>query len=182
MRALLTAFTQWARDGTQPPASTVPRIATGQLVPMDQLHSPPIPANRYGGVDRIAPPAGVHPVDTLHVLDYGPQYVAADSSGVITIQPPHVGTESYGVLVPQVDADGNYITGLRSGVRAGSDRNVHGFWNFGRKDRSQNGFCNLQGSFIPFAATQAERGAAGDPRPSIAGAVSDEGRVCRGDP
>ncbi len=27
--------------------------------------------------------------------------------------------------------------------------------------------CNLQGSFIPFAATKAERSAAGDPRLSI---------------
>ena len=167
MRALLTAFTQWVRDGTQPPASTVPRIATGQLVPMDQLHFPPIPANRYGGVDRIAPPAGVHPVDTLHVLDYGPQYVAADSSGVITIEPPHVGTESYGVLVPQVDADGNDIGGLRS-VFVQVPIGTYTGWNLGRKDRFENGFCNLQGSFIPFAATQAERGAAGDPRPSIA--------------
>ena len=30
-----------------------------------------------------------------------------------------------------------------------------------------NGMCNLQGSFIPFAATKAERIAAGDPRLSI---------------
>ena len=39
----------------------------------------------------------------------------------------------------------------------------------GRKDRFENGLCNLQGSFIPFAATRARSGLAttGDPRPSI---------------
>jgi len=36
-----------------------------------------------------------------------------------------------------------------------------------RKDLFANGLCNLQGSFIPFAATRAERLAAGDPRPSL---------------
>jgi hypothetical protein len=40
-------------------------------------------------------------------------------------------------------------------------------WNLGRKDRFENGMCNLQGSFVPFAATKAERIAAGDPRLSI---------------
>ena len=36
-----------------------------------------------------------------------------------------------------------------------------------RKDLFGNGLCNLQGSFIPFAATRAERLAAGDPRLSL---------------
>jgi Alpha/beta hydrolase domain len=40
-------------------------------------------------------------------------------------------------------------------------------WNLGRKDRFENGMCNLQGSFVPFASTKAERIAAGDPRLSI---------------
>ena len=40
-------------------------------------------------------------------------------------------------------------------------------WNLGRNDRFENGMCNLQGSFIPFAATKAERVAVGDPRLSI---------------
>ena len=34
-------------------------------------------------------------------------------------------------------------------------------------DRFENGFCSLNGSFIPFARTKAEREAGGDPRPSI---------------
>jgi hypothetical protein len=167
MRALLTDLTQWVRDGTAPPAGVAPRIAEGQLVPVDQVRFPPIPANRYGGVDRPAIPAGVKPVDTLHVLDFGPLYRAADGSGIITVEPPRVGTASYGVLVPQVDADGNDIGGIRS-VFARVPIGTYTGWNLGRKDRFENGFCNLQGSFIPFAATKTERDATGDPRRSIA--------------
>ena len=40
-------------------------------------------------------------------------------------------------------------------------------WNLNRKGHFESGMCNLQGSFIPFAATKAERIATGDPRLSI---------------
>jgi hypothetical protein len=111
-------------------------------------------------------PPGVRVYDTLHVLDYGPGYRAGDSSGVITIEPPHAGSASYGVLVPQVDADGNDLAGVRS-VFMQVPIGTYTGWNLGRKDRFENGMCNLQGSFIPFAATNSEREATGDVRPSL---------------
>ena len=40
-------------------------------------------------------------------------------------------------------------------------------WNLFRDDWFANGFCPLSGSFIPFAATKAERERTGDPRPSL---------------
>jgi hypothetical protein len=70
------------------------------------------------------------------------------------------------VLEMQVDADGNDIGGIRS-VFLQTPIGTYTGWNLGRKDRFEGGLCNLQGSFIPFAATRAERLAAGDPRPSI---------------
>ena len=126
---------------------------------------PEIPANSYGGVERPAV-SPLRTYDTLHVLDFGPLYRPEDSSGVITREPPGVGTASYGVLVPQVDADGNDIGGVRS-VFLRVPVGTYTGWNLGRKDRFEDGLCNLQGSFIPFAATRAERLAAGDPRLSI---------------
>ena len=165
MRALLTALTAWTRDGVSPPDSVAPRIAEGTLVAPDRVKFPEIPANAYGGVERPAVSA-MRTYDTLHVLDFGPLYHGEDSSGVITREPPAVGAASYGVLVPQVDADGNDVGGVRSlflRVPVGT----YTGWNVGRKDRFENGLCNLQGSFIPFAATRAERLAAGDPRLSI---------------
>jgi hypothetical protein len=66
----------------------------------------------------------------------------------------------------QVDPDGNDLAGIRS-VFLQTPIGTYTGWNLGRKNRFENGMCNLQGSFIPFAATQAERIAAGDPRLSI---------------
>ena len=165
MRALLTAFTEWVRDGVEPPASAKPRIADGTLVPPDRVRLPEIPANFYGEVERPAvSPLRIY--DNLHVLDFGPLYRAEDSSGVITREPPQVGSGSYGVLEMQVDGDGNDLAGIRS-VFLQTPVGTYTGWNLGRKDRFENGMCNLQGSFIPFASTKAERIAAGDPRLSI---------------
>jgi hypothetical protein len=165
MRALLTAFTAWVRDGVEPPPSAKPSIADGTLVPPDRVRFPEIPANFYGEVDRPAvSPLRIY--DTLHVLDFGPLYRAEDSSGVIALEPPQVGSGSYGILEMQVDADGNDLAGVRS-VFLQTPIGTYTGWNLGRKDRFENGMCNLQGSFIPFAATKAERIAAGDPRLSI---------------
>ena len=103
---------------------------------------------------------------------------AGDTSGVITREPPHVRTASYGVLAPQVDADGNDIAGIRS-VFVQVPIGTYTGWNFGRKDRFEGGMCNLQGSFIPFAANprrapRRRRSAAFD-----RGALSVQGSLCR---
>jgi hypothetical protein len=165
MRALLSALTAWVRDGTEPPPGVVPRIADATLVAPDQVRLPAIPANHYDGTPRPAV-SDRRLYDTLHVLDFGPDYRPADTSGVITIEPPHVGTASYGVLEPQVDADGNDIGGIRSVFEQVPIGTYLG-WNMFRAGRLEGGMCNLQGSFIPFAATRAEREAVGDTRPSL---------------
>ena len=165
MRALLGDFVQWVRDDVAPPPSTVPRMGEGTLVPADQVRLPNIPANAYGGVERPAV-SRARVFNNLHVVDFGPQFRPQDESGIITQEPPKVGSATYGVLEPQVDADGNDIGGIRS-VFVETPIGTYTGWNLNRKDRFENGMCNLQGSFIPFAATRAEREAAGDPRLSL---------------
>jgi hypothetical protein len=165
MRALLHDFVAWVRDDVPPPPNDTPRISDSTLVPADQVRFPEIPANSYDRVERPAT-STARTYNTLHVMDYGPQYRPGDSSGIITVEPPRVGSAGYGVLVPQVDADGNDIAGIRS-VFLQVPIGTYTGWNPGRKDRFENGQCNLQGSFIPFAATRAERLATGDPRASI---------------
>src|SRR3984957_7260591 len=165
MRALLAAFTAWVRDGVEPPPSAKPHIADGTLVPPDRVRLPEIPANFYGEVERPAvSPLRIY--DTLHVLDFGPLYRPEDSSGVVTREPPQAGSGSFGILYIQVDADGNDLAGIRS-VFLQTPIGTYTGWNLGREDRFENGLCNLQGSFVPFASTKAERIAAGDPRLSI---------------
>ena len=165
MRALLAALTAWVKDGTEPPASVVPRIADHTLVAADQVRFPAIPATSYSEVARPAVRfLAVH--NPLHVLDFGPQFRPAEESGVITAEPPRVGTAAYGVLVPQVDDDGNDVGGVRS-IYVRVPLGTYTGWNLGRKDRFEDGFCSLQGSFVPFAQTKQERLDAGDPRLSI---------------
>ena len=165
MRALLTGLTDWVRDDKAPPASVTPRIADGTLVAPDQVRFPAIPANSYGGVERPAL-RYTGAISALHVLDFGPLYRAGDSSGVITVEPPTAGAASYGVLVPQVNADGIDLAGVRN-VYVQVPIGTYTGWNSFRPDLFQGGFCNFNGSFVPFAATRAERDAVGDPRPSL---------------
>jgi len=165
MRALLDAFTAWVRDDVMPPASAVPRIADATLVPPEQVRFPSIPANQYGGVARPAI-RFLRVTNPLHVLDFGPQYAAADSSGVVTVEPPRVGPRAYTLLIPQVDADGNDVGGVRS-LHLQVPIGTYTGWNLGHDGWFADGFCSLQGTFVPFARTQAERLATGDPRPSI---------------
>jgi hypothetical protein len=165
MRALLNAFTLWVRDDRAPPASIVPHIADGTFVAPDQVRFPDVPATSYGGTERPAMRMLLRN-NPLHVFDRGPQYNPADSSGIETIIPPRERPGSYGVLVPQVDADGNDLAGVRP-VNVQVPIGTYTGWNVFRDDLFADEACELTGSFVPFAATKAERVAAGDPRLSL---------------
>jgi hypothetical protein len=67
--------------------------------------------------------------------------------------------------VPQVDADGNDIGGIRSTAVLAPTATYTG-WNL-YSGVFQDDLCTLSGSYIPFARTRAERLAAGDPRLSL---------------
>ena len=165
MRALLTHLAAWVKDGTEPPPSSRPTIAAGNLVAPDQVHFPRIPANTYGGVSRPAV-RFVADNDPLHVQDYGSSYNAGEASGIISADPPKLSTARYGNLVAQVDADGNDLGGIRDVFVAVPIATYTG-WNLFNKNYFEDGFCTLSGSFIPFAPTKQDRVANGDPRLSI---------------
>lgn len=165
MRALLTHLTKWVKDGVEPPPSSRPTIAAGNLVAADQVRFPRIPANAYGGVTRPAVKF-VADNDPLHVQDFGKDYNAADTSGILSGDLPKMSTARYGTLVAQVDSDGNDLGGVRN-IFVAVPVGTYTGWNLFNKEFFEDGFCTLSGSFIPFAPTRQERLAAGDPRPSI---------------
>jgi len=164
-RALLIGLTTWIRDGTEPPPSARPTIAAGTLVAADQVRFPPIPANAYGEVARPAVKFTGNN-NPLHVQDFGADYQVAEASGVLGGEVPRVSTARYGTLVPQVDGDGNDVGGIRN-VFVQVPIGTYTGWNLFNSNFFEDGFCTLQGSFIPFASTKQERLAVGDPRPSI---------------
>jgi Alpha/beta hydrolase domain len=164
-RALWVALTDWVTIGIEPPPSQVPTIRDGTLVAPSEVTFPQIPPTSYGGISRPAV-RFLALANPLRPLDYGPLFNPFDESGIITVEPPLVGSREYTILVPQVDADGNDIGGLRStAVRAPTA--TYTGWNLFRSDLFTDRLCSLTGSYIPLARTQAERLAAGDPRLSL---------------
>jgi hypothetical protein len=151
-RALITDMDQWVKDGTPPPSNTYPKTADGTLVPLSKWTFPRIP-----GVNTP------HEMNLGYHLDFGSQWKA----GIVSNEPPKVG-KPFGVLVPQTDADGNDVGGVRL-PEVQVPLATYTGWNL--RDPSI-GAADLRlgmlGSFLPFARDVAEREKSGDPRLSIA--------------
>ena len=153
IRALLVALQQWVAKGIEPPPSLYSRIDRKSLVPLNQLLFPTIP--------NVTGPQGVF--NTRFVYDRGPQYDSGNVSGIISIEPP-IQIVQYPTLVPQVNADGNDIDGLRS-ITLQTPLGTYAGWNVRAEGFSEGDACDLTGSYIPFALTKSQRN--GDPRPSL---------------
>lgn len=158
LRALLMALQQWVATGTPPPQSMYPRIDRKTLVPLAGFSFPANPLLR-----NPEPQAIFHE----HQLFYrGPRFDADDVSGITSIEPPLLVADYPRPLVPQVDADGNTIDGLRT-LTLQAPLGTYTGWNIRREGFSEGDYCDTFGSYMPFALTKAERGATGDPRPSL---------------
>ena len=144
----------WADRGVQPPPSSYPSLQDGTLVPLDV-------ARAAFPVLRGAPfPSALN---ELALLDFGPEF--GSRGGILKKQPPALGAK-YQQFVPKPDADGLDIAGIRPlqirvpiGTSAG--------WNVRATGHRAGNLCGLTGSYLPFAATKAERLAAADPRKSL---------------
>jgi hypothetical protein len=70
-------------------------------------------------------------------------------------------------LVPQVDGDGNELGSWR-GMAMSVPLGTYTAWNYQYPAMASFGYlAGLQGAFIPFAATEADRRKTGDPRLSL---------------
>jgi hypothetical protein len=96
-------------------------------------------------------------------VDYGPDFV---SKGIISQEPPKV-KSAFPMLVPQVDADGNDLPGIRMPEIAVPLATYLGWNFFNERSGPTTELASLTGSMIPFARTRTERERANDPRPSI---------------
>jgi hypothetical protein len=155
IRALLMALYNWVARGEEPPPSAYSTLKRGTLVHPNRLDFPTIP--------RVTGPEGIW--NTRLVYRRGEKYDAADVSGVISIEPP-VARAEYPTLLPQVDADGNDVDGLRS-VTLRAPLGTYTGWNVRKEGFSQGDACDLTGGFVPFTLTGAERQMSGDPRRSL---------------
>jgi hypothetical protein len=152
MKALLVALDRWTADGTPPPPSRYPRIADGTLVPAAGLKFPKVPG--------VITTTNVH---AAYRADYGPRFA---NEGVVTVEPPKLG-ERFPIMVPQVDADGNGIAGVRMPDLIVPLATYTGWNLFNEKSGPSDVLSSMQGSYIPLTRNDIERRRASDPRPSI---------------
>ena len=152
MKALLLAMDRWTATGAQPPASRYPKIADNTLVTADKLRFPKLPG--------VATTTAVH---KAYRADYGPKFA---TEGVVTLEPPRIGT-AFPILVPQVDADGNGIAGIRMPELAVPLATYTGWNLFNDRSGPVDVLSSMQGSYVPLAKNAAERKRSGDPRTSI---------------
>lgn len=143
LRALLVAMERWVENGAAPPPSRYPRLRDRTLVRATDVAFPKIPG--------VTPPgmalAGVRGTNRL---------LAKDGAGTPL---PY--------LVPQVDRDGNDLSGLRLPDLAVPLATYTG-WNF--RSATIGGteqLFPLLGGYVPFPRTKAEREQSRDPRLSV---------------
>jgi hypothetical protein len=155
LRALLVALDAWATHGTPPPPSHVPTRAAASAVAVDEIR------HRFPAIPGVTCP---EQPNRLYVQSFGPDF----DRGVFSKEPPEEDQErEYTVLLPQVDADGLEVAGIRTPDVEVPLATYTG-WNLrptGSAGRDQAG---IMGSGFPFARTAAERHAHGDPRASLA--------------
>ncbi len=140
IRALLVALDEWVADGREPPASRLPRIADGTLVPAEAVAWPKLAS--------LVPPRAPNDVSPL------PDWIN-----------PQPAAKSWRALVPQVDADGNELAGIRLPDIA-VPRGTFTGWNLYKAPLPAGELADREGTYLAFAETPAERTA--DPRPSLA--------------
>lgn len=156
-RALLLDLEAWTRNESEPPASQYPSISKGELVALEDVRFPAAPSFAF-----------ISYMPQVWRMDYGPRYAATK---VITKEPPQLGAR-YRVLVPQVNADGNDVSGIRL-PEVAVPLGTYTGWNVTVPQLSDPGLSNLGylsgliGGFEPFALTKEQRQESGDARLSI---------------
>ena len=148
MRALFLDMEQWIGEGRLPPSTRVPMRSQGTLVPASEALPQSIPGLSYTGI-----------------------HTPAAFSDQSVLPPREIGR--YPVFVPRLDRDGIAIAGIHQ-LSVLVPRATYTGWNPRAPGFGQTALYPLQGTILPFAATEAERRANGDPRRSIAERYGDD--------
>ena len=154
LRACFALMDRWSSQGVPPP-SRVPRRSEGQLVSPEEVLKkfPKIP-----GVNLPTTPS------RLPLWNYGPDF---DDKGIMSIFPPQaVPGKEYPIQVPQVDADGNDLGGVRYPDMQAPIATYFG-WALRKSGFAEGELLMTNGCIKAFARTKAEREKIGDPRLSI---------------
>jgi hypothetical protein len=164
LNALLVAMVNWVVNGTPPPPSRWPTLASGTLVPATKaaMGFPTIP--RYNLPANA--PDGL--INAILDYDFGPRFKYNDFSGIIDNQPPAI-KQVLPMAVPRVNADGNEDIG-NGGVPSvlfQAPLGTYLGWNITASGYRAGTICAFTGGYIPFMRSKADRLAIGDTRLSL---------------
>lgn len=154
LRAMLLHLVDWVKHDKTPPPSRHPRLEDHTLVSFDAWKGqfPKIPGCQL-------PTQAYQPSR----LDFGPRFY---SEGIADIIPPKVG-KPFRTLLPAVNADGNETSGIVL-PEVAVPRGTYTGWNLRSPQAGAEMMLSpLDGMFLPFAKTKAEREKTGDPRLSL---------------
>jgi hypothetical protein len=152
-RALLLDLDAWTRNESEPPPSQYPSISKGELVPLKSVRFPVVPSFPFA--TYMAP---------VWRMDFGSTFAA---TRIITIEPPRLGAP-YPLLVPQVNADGNDVSGIRL-PEVAVPLGTYTGWNVTIPQYTDLKYLSgLVGGFEPFPLTKEQREQTKDARLSIA--------------
>ena len=158
--SLIVAMNYWVSDNQAPPASRVPRIADGTLLPshLDGKINPRVwqPITGYNHPGSMYQPS---------LNDYGNRWIDER----VVDKHPQRATGAYVALVPAVDQDNNDLasaTILPPTAKVPLATFVS--WNLRAPDTgAENSLARLAGGYIPFATTSSKAADAGDWRNSL---------------
>jgi hypothetical protein len=137
-RGLLAALDAWTRLGTEPPASTHPRLSDHTLIAHDAFHFPGLPG--------------------LQQPTFVPGGFRADVPSPYSVMP---------FLLPAVDSDGNEVSGIRLPFVSVPLATFTG-WQFrSDRIGAPSTLIAMAGAYIELPRTRADRERAKDPRLSI---------------
>ncbi|SMQ74072.1 hypothetical protein SAMN06295905_2284 [Devosia lucknowensis] len=149
----LVLMQAWLRDGQQPPASRIPSVGDGTLVPVARY------VESFPGIAGSILPRDVN---ALPLIDYGADFARG---GAAPANPP-LGEGSYTVLVPAADRDGNDIAGIRPPMLSAPLGTYTG-WNLRGPGHAQGKMFPFMGAYLPFPETPEQAALTADPRPDI---------------
>ncbi|WP_322102111.1 alpha/beta hydrolase domain-containing protein [Paraburkholderia sp. J41] len=159
-RALIPALVAWVGQGTAPPPSQYPTVASGTLVQPTQT------ATGFPDLSNVMIPSGPAATPTSLRLTFNGEYnqlFVTDYSSAV----PVVNTaQQYTILVPKVDANGNETTGVLVPDVSVPLATYTG-WNYRGAGHAIGDGCISNGAAIPFAVSTAAQAGGVDTRTTL---------------
>ena len=163
INAIRFHFRNWVMNNTPMLPSRYPTLIGKNMVDPNKaaMGFPTLPAV----LASANPDAPNNFIQAMLDYDWGPGLDHSENIGFHSFEPPII-KQVLPQKVPRVDADGNEIGGVPV-VLLMAPLGTYLGWNITSNGFHRGKVCNYQGGWIPFAKTQAERLANGDPRKSL---------------